>query len=187
MPHYIRYPLPLNAPRGPAVILLPRGFSCCCNLPAHDHPPVVGLWSPLPKAMLPPKDVYLLLAHGYAPAEEFWSSSCPRPYSRRRALFFSLPTAICRRTLVFSLPTAIPPPKGFTSCCCCFSGAAVPLPKTGPDGADDYIRTETAPSASASASRSWSPLRSALAGTPHPPCSSYHGQSVLTMGAQHRC
>ena len=160
IPHDLMYPLPLNAPRVPAGILLPRGFSCCWKLPAHDHVPVVGL-------------LVFSIAHGYTRAEGLWSSPCSRLYSHRRAL-------------IFSLPKAILPPKDFSSFCC-FSGAIVPLPKTGPDGADDYIRTETAPSASASASRNWSPLRSALAGTLHPPCSSYHRQSVLTMVAQHRC
>ena len=50
------YPLLLNAPRVPAVVLLPRGFSCCCKLPAHAHAPVVGL-------------LVFSIAHGYTPAE----------------------------------------------------------------------------------------------------------------------
>ena len=54
------YPLLLNAPRVPAVILLPRGLSCCCKLPAHDHAPAVGLLVfSLPTATLPPQDLGL--------------------------------------------------------------------------------------------------------------------------------
>ena len=91
----------LNAPPSadasmvPAVILPPRGFSCCCKL--------------LPKTMLPSEDFRLL--------------HCPRLCSRRRTILVVV------------------------------SPVAVPLPKTGPDGAHDYIRTGTAPSASASASQ----------------------------------
>ena len=82
MPRDFMYPLHLNAPRVPTVILLPRGLSFCRKFPAHDHAPVVGLlafpiahgytpaeglWSPLSTAVLPPKDVGL---------------HCPRLYSR---------------------------------------------------------------------------------------------------------
>ena len=68
-------PLPFNAPRVPAIILLPWGFSCCCKLPAHDHAPVVGL-------------LVFSIAHGYTPAERLellllrLLLPCPRPVQR---------------------------------------------------------------------------------------------------------
>ena len=91
----LQIPLPLRTVGVAAVILPPRGFSCCCKL--------------LPKTMLPSEDFRLL--------------HCPRLCSRRRTILVVV------------------------------SPVAVPLPKTGPDGAHDYIRTGTAPSASASASQ----------------------------------
>ena len=44
-PRDLIYPLALHAPRLPAVILPPRGFSCCCTpqLPQEHHPPCMQL------------------------------------------------------------------------------------------------------------------------------------------------
>ena len=88
-------PLPFNAPRVPAIILLPWGFSCCCKLPAHDHAPVVGL-------------LVFSIAHGYTPAERLellllrLLLPCPRPV-------LTAPTVILLP--IVRLPHMFPPAK----------------------------------------------------------------------------
>ena len=65
-------PQPWQAQSPPVFRSPPAIRICCCQLPAHDHAPVVRVWSsPLPTAIFPPKDYGL---------------HCPRLYSRRRAL-----------------------------------------------------------------------------------------------------
>ena len=129
MPRDLMYPSPLDAPRLLAVILLPRGFSCCCKLlptimlPSKDfgllHCPLYShrmtLVFSLPTDILPPKDFSLLLVHDCTPAEGHKLLLLRLLFPRPRPVL-TAPTVILltRPRLPHLLPPAKLVPAGFS-------------------------------------------------------------------------